>query len=271
MSNYTVQSKSSIGVMTIATNIYIDYWADMIRSADKYPSEQFEITFHVFTDNVNLAQKVARKLNNVQVQVHLIPAYVWPEATLLRYSVFLEYINSLNQEYLMHLDADMLFVSSPWEEFQKSLANFSICLVEHPGFWRPSGLSYIEFFIKNPMNLFKDFYRVIENGALGAWEKRSESTAYVRRRYRSKYFCGGIWFGDNSAIHGLIENLAKNVSEDSSNGIMAKWHDESHLNKWSSQNQHAVLGPHFCFDQTYPQLVDLQPKILAIRKKESTR
>ena len=68
-----------------------------------------------------------------------------------------------------------------------------------------------------------------------------------------------------------MEDLAQKVSEDSSNGVMAKWHDESHLNKWSSQNQHEVLGPNFCFDTTYPQLIDLQPLILAIRKDELTR
>jgi hypothetical protein len=271
MSNEAKQSKLSIGIMTIATNVYIDYWAEMIQSADKYPSKQFEIVFHVFTDNFDRAQKVAQKLKNVQVQVHQTPAYAWPEATLLRYSVFSECADNLNQDYLMHLDADMLFVSSPWEELQETLQNFPICLIQHPGFWRASGASRARFYKTNPGFLLKDLYRIIENGALGAWEKNVKSTAYVPRKLRYRYFCGGIWFGKRSAIQRLIADLAKNVSEDSSNGIMAKWHDESHLNKWSSQNQHEVLGPKFCFDTTYPQLVDLEPIILAIRKKELTR
>jgi hypothetical protein len=61
------------------------------------------------------------------------------------------------------------------------------------------------------------------------------------------------------------------VSEDKKIEVTAKWHDESHLNKWAAQKSINTHSPELCFDETYPQLKKLTPSIIAVRKKEKTR
>jgi hypothetical protein len=111
----------------------------------------------------------------------------------------------------------------------------------------------------------------IRVGGIGAWEMRPQSAAFVPRECRTQYFCGGTWFGPRHDIGEMLKGLSNQVSEDKNNGMIAKWHDESHLNKWANENRHTVSSPELCFDETYPQLKKLKPSIIAVRKKEKTR
>ena len=52
---------------------------------------------------------------------------------------------------------------------------------------------------------------------------------------------------------------------------MAAWHDESHLNNWAANNTFIELGPAFCYEPTYPQLALINPIIMAVDKKDSTK
>ena len=258
--------KKTVGILTVATNHYIDYWHKLALSVEKnFDPTYWDTTLHVFTSEIDKAQQIARNLHNCKVQVHQIPQYGWPEATLYRYRIFQQFGDSLDEELLMHLDADMLVFRDIREELPINFKN-DICLVLHPGYYRPKGFKLVWFYSTHPKVFISDIRMKSKVGALGSWENREEYLAYVPRSARKNYVCGGTWFGKNLAFKRLLDELAVIEMRDTSKNLIPVWHDESILNKWSSQNHPTLLSPSYCYDPTYPQLFGLPEYIRAVDK-----
>jgi hypothetical protein len=138
----------------------------------------------------------------------------WPHATLMRYHAILEQETSLSRyDQLFYMDIDMLACSKIEGE---EVFSDGITAVLHPG--------YVTTFERNP-----------------------ESTACVKGN-PPNYYQGCLQGGDSKAFLGMCKTLAKNVDIDSSNGIIAIWHDESHLNCYLASNPPArILSPAYCF------------------------
>ena len=257
---------TTLGVITVATNRYVDFWADQARSFAANPSHDLDITLHVFTDQPNVAESVASTIP-ISVVVHEIPDYKWPHASLYRFKLIDEFKENLTEDFLMHLDADML-VKAPITSSQLSnpLVN-GICLVRHPGYFRPSGLSRLFFYFRNPMSAIGDLVTLLREGSLGAWETNRRSLAFVPKKDRKEYFCGATWWGLRADILRLSGTLSSRISEDEDNNVTAVWHDESHLNWWASNNNHGQVDSRFCFSVGYPQLEGIPNIIEAVDKR----
>ena len=259
---------NSIVVLNIATNKYLEYWKELVDSAEDNTVQEDNVHFWLFTDQPEEAKNYAMNFSNISVHVFEIPSLGWPEATLLRYEIFLDQVFKSEAGIFVYLDADMLIAKSPWRAIREKLSYSEICLVQHPGYWRPSGIERILCYLRDTRLLLRDCLLLIRYGALGKWEVRNRSIAYVPRSLRKYYYCGGMWFGRRNAIRRMIDQLASNVRTDSSRGLVAVWHDESHLNKWAINNKHSDETPRLCFDETYSHLVTLEPLIHAVRKPE---
>lgn len=72
--------------------------------------------------------------------------------------------------------------------------------------------------------------------------------------------------GQNAKFKEMVSDLNDSVSRDELNGVMATWHDESHLNKWATTNAHSTLSPSYCYDPSYPHLWSLGEIIRAVDK-----
>jgi hypothetical protein len=253
--------KYSLGILTIATNVYIDYWEDMVMSLDSNLEYGQKCVAHVFTEQTERANIIAKKLKKVSVQVHEIQGYRWPDATIRRYEVFSKFSNLVDQDVVMHLDADMIILENVYIDLIDAVKEKDVALIAHPGFWnrRFTWIARI-----------RDYF-FWSRSIYGSWETRRKSEAYVNPKSRKPYVCGGIWLGKNQAIFELIKQLAKSVEIDRNNSIMAVWHDESHLNQWASKNDFALLSPEFCFVNEFEHLKQLRPKVLAVTKKIKTR
>lgn len=258
----------SIVVLNIATKKYLEYWKQLVQSAEENTVPEDNVHFWLFTDQPDEAKRHSKEFSNITIEVYEIPSLGWPEATLLRYEIFLKQVFKSEVGIFVYLDADMLITESPWRTIREKLSISEICLVEHPGYWRPYGSKRVICYLSNPRLLLSDCLLFFKYGALGKWEERDSSTAYVPRHLRKKYYCGGIWFGHQNAIRKMIDQLSSNVKVDESRAIMAVWHDESHLNQWAANNDHSDENPRLCFDETYLHLTKLEPLIHAVRKKE---
>ncbi len=248
------------GYLSIATNQYIDYWKSMIESASTVFKLEDQVSFFVFTDQEDYCREVAAKYPLLNISVIEIDSLKWPEATLLRYRLYSKHAHLFNAEILCHIDADMLFLANPFNYLTPNEWINGVALVSHPGYFRVQG-SGTPF-----RQALKDFYRVVRIGGLGTWETRNQSTAYVKRKNRSVYVCGGSWMARHEEFIRLVSNLNSSTDADLLNGVVAKWHDESHLNRWASENRFTLLNPSFCYDSSYKWLENLPEIIRAVRK-----
>lgn len=257
---------NSLGILSVATNKYIDYWEELATSVDlNCPPDGAKVKMHVFTDQVLRANNHALTLKNISVETYEIESYKWPEATLFRYRIFEAKLPQIHEELLMHLDADMKiekwFVSEIPNKLKKGIA-----LVSHPGFYRPKSWSKLSFYWKNPRNIWVDMRMRLLEGGIGSWDVNRESLAFVPRHKRDKYVCGGTWIGHREQFIEMVNELSCLEQKSTERGIMPRWHDESILNRWYAENRPTLLSPQFCFDPSYPQLNGLVELIRAVDK-----
>lgn len=264
-------TNKTVGIMSIATNIYIDYWADLVGSLNAGVEDSNSLTLYVFTDNVCRATEVALKYANLKIVVIEIPPLRWPEATLHRYRIIAQNSELFKEDTLMYLDADMLVISNLSVREIAERSGNGMCFVAHPGFYRPKWKAAFALYVSNPVLLKADICERLANGGLGAWETSNKSSAYVAKAARGEYVCGGAWFGSRQAVLNMCQVLDVRVAVDESAGVMATWHDESHLNWFFSNTQSGIIDPRYCFNDSYPWLKGIKGLIRAVDKEERTR
>jgi histo-blood group ABO system transferase len=157
----------------------------------------------------------------------------WPRPTLMRYHMMLKLEDILRSfEYVFYIDADMLAVSKIDAD---EILSDGITAVLHGGF--PT-----------------------------TFERRWQSTAYVPEIITKPYYQGSIVGGLTAPFLQMCGRISRNIDADESNGIVAIWHDESHLNRYLWVNPPSkVLSPAFCYSAGVKVKVDV-PKIIHIEK-----
>lgn len=244
----------------------------MAMSADEHLFTDRTVVLHVFTDREDEVRGMAGDFNRVTVNPISIEALKWPEATLLRYSLIDEHRSDMDQDLLIHLDADMRIVADIGDDLHPNDWPGGLALVRHPGFWRPNWPHRLSLYARNPRLATQDAILRAQSGSRGAWEQRPESRAYVPRNERRVYVCGGTWMGLRDPFLSMVHELSERTKADLIEGTIAVWHDESHMNWYSSQHPTALLSSEYCFAQGFANLAGLDPKILAVDKgDERTR
>ncbi len=271
MSRYH-ESIATITVVSIATNIYFEYWKQLVLSADNNTASDMEITFFVFSDvDEATFNSFQNQIQNFKLKLIPIKNLGWPAATLRRYELIFTHKDLFKGQIFVYMDADMLLVANPWYRILERVSSACVVLVKHPGYYRPKGLQRLRLYKANPSFIFKDLKSLVLYGALGTWETSRRSEAFTPRFARRVYLCGGIWFGSRGEVFDLCEKLAAQVHVDTARQVLAKWHDESYLNAWAAKNQFEIENPELCFDLNAPNLFGLSPMIVAVRKNLQTR
>ncbi len=243
-----------ISVLVIATNRYVEFLPELIESIGKHLVPGFNIEVVVFTDQVDFIQNCEFGYRRMNVVTQGIPSYGWPDATLLRYEVFEQYWRLIRGQIVMYLDADTRIIRDiSASNFNSHAWKNGVALVQHPGYYG--------------RNFF--FMVLMRKTKRGPWESSELSTARVRKRKRKTYVCGGVWMGKNREIFGMVSQLAENVRVDRSNNVIAKWHDESHINNWFVENGATALDPSWAYSDIYPDLLKLSPRIEVITKDKT--
>ena len=244
---------SSISIFVIATNTYVDYALNLIRSSARWAEANSQIQFLLLTDTEADVQQFAHYRKSITVNQFRIPSYGWPEATLLRFHLMTEHWEHATGEIVMYLDADTEIVSPLIFEdlFKLSTKSESngVTPVLHPGYFNRSRL-------RNAVNRTK----------LGPWEIRIRSTAYVPFRLRRDYVCGGVIWGLREAFLQMCTSIKTNIDLDLQQSIVARHNDESHLNNWFANHPTLPATPEWAFASGYRNLVGMNPRIEVIHK-----
>jgi hypothetical protein len=269
-----MEKKIEIGIYMVATKKYISLWKLVVDQLnDLLKNDPYlHVTIMLATDQEELANDIAKQYERIDLVPYAIAPLGWPEATLLRYELLLAFDNFEKFDLCMYLDSDMVIHKLFFREALAKMGEAELGMVIHPGFAIcRSGRGIIRG-ITDPKiiksivgSLFRQPFR------LGTWETNRHSTAYVPRHKRRVYVHGAIWFGKPSGFKRLCEVLATNVRKDLANGIVAIWHDESHLNWFTSKNRVALLNSEYSWVESYRNINHLNPFVSTYSKDTTFR
>lgn len=225
-----------VALLYICTGKYDVFWKDFFISYERnfLPNSQKE--YFVFTDaKILYGEEVCKRIHRIyQRQLG------WPQDTLMRYHMFDSISEELQQfDYIFFMNANCECVSVITEDEFLPVEK-DILVVQHPGAYnkRPSKFTY---------------------------DNNPKSTAYIPKGKGQYYVCGGINGGKTQAYLKLIKQLKRNIDTDMSNQIIAKWHDESHINHYVFEhNNWIMLSPAYCYAEGWK--LPFEPKIL-VREK----
>lgn len=221
-------TKYRVGLFIVATGRYISFVQPLIKSAEKYFLPGHDRTFVVFTDHLD---ELIQQNNVIGIYQNRLG---WPYDTMLRCKMYAEQEQLCSQfDYIYACDSDFLFVDNVQEEILGDRV-----AVIHPGY----------------------------AGSLGTPEKNSLSTACIYEDDNQKhYFAGGLYGGTSDEFVKINQTMLANINDDLQKGIIAVWHDESHLNKYFACNPPTtILSPSYCYPEGVT--INYHPRILALLK-----
>ena len=252
--------------LSIATGKYTDY---LIASIQSYRSLRIRthIQWVIFTDDVTGMMAILKNGEYMHFTFVEVASLGWPDATLRRYELISSAKTHILGDTLVYLDADMRFVDRPTFMEPGWKATSSLVLTLHPGYYFANKIALLQVAYRSPKSFLKFMKVRLAEGGFGTWERRRTSLAFVPKFDRRKYVCGGIWFGERHRILDLCEELSQRTRIDTSLNVVARFHDESHLNWYLACNSDIqLLPPENCFAEGYVNLTNLRARIIAVEK-----
>ena len=257
----------NIGIYIVATNKYNNLLLDLFESinATLHTTRDFKITINLATDQVEQNKNLSKKFELILFNFLEIDNYGWPEATLFRYKFIKCFDNVFNFDYCMYLDVDMKIHCEFLSENVFLNDQNKITLVKHPAYNIDKSLNGIWNAITSPSIILK-YIKSIKFAffKIGAWETNKKSMAYVPYLKRSTYVHGAIWFGHPIPFDKLCTELDSRTDIDFMNGVIASWHDESHLNWYACHKSVNYLGSSYSWVKGYRHLKHVKPAISSL-------
>jgi len=162
-----------------------------------------------------------------------LKAQGYPEATLKRYHTFLGHRTLwASYDFAFYVDIDALFTAPVGSEV---FSNGITATLHH------------------------------NQNVQGLLENNKNSFAYLSTA--SQYYCGGFNGGTTAAYLDMAAAIVKSVDGDERKGVLACWHDESHLNKYLSIHPPSkVLSSDYCCPEQELDRINYIPKIVCLHK-----
>lgn len=207
-------------ILYIATGKYTVFWKEFYESFEKNFLPQTKKTYFLFTDAKALPF-------SDRENVCIIPQknLGWPDNTLQRFSLFArEEKRWQDYAYTFFINANFLCVKTVTEaEFLPTKED--LLAAEHA-----SGHG------KHPDEM--------------TYDRNPKSKAYVPFGEGRYYVMGGLNGGKTGPYMEMVHKLKENVDADTANGVVAVWHDESHLNRYIIGREDVkVLPPCYGFPE----------------------
>lgn len=233
-----------VGILYVAIGKYTVFLEKFYESCENNLFPGVEKTYYVFTDSKRIA--LSEYVPNIKVIN--VKNYGWPGNTLFRYHMFLNNINVFkDNDFLLFLNANTEIVDKiNIEEFLPEDGK-KLVVAKHPYYYKEHSLGELPF------------------------ERDSKSVACVSDTDKEYTYVGGGFVGGyKESFIDLCKTLCNNIDTDLKNNVIAKWHDESHFNKYVNDNINDVFVKDV--EYFYPlelreKLKDIKPKIIIIPKE----
>lgn len=224
-----------IAILYICTGKYNQFFEGFYGSCERFLLTRAEKTYFVWTDNDHLVDG----LENVHLYHKDCAGF--PNDSLFRFELFLQAEDELKlYDYIYFFNANAEIIRSIGDEILPNETGLSM------GIW-PGKREH-----QHPM-----FY---------PYERNKKSLAYIAPYGKNYiYFMGGLNGGTSEEYLKMIRVLAKNIRNDYNKGIIAKVHDESHINAYLRTHACKKLDREFCLPEEWIQTGD-KPKIILRNK-----
>lgn len=203
-----------IAVMYICTGKYARFWERFYESSERYFYPDCEKHYFVFTESGQLMQKKYENVSFVyQAKVG------WPYDTLLRFHWFAMVQDQIkNYDYCYYCNANSVFVREvtrlviPFPTQEKPLILW--CHTAHYDDYSSNDITTEQ----NPI-----------------------STAYIGADVPCRQHGGGFFGATAEAFLEMTLTLRDNIQKDLDNGIIAVWHDQSHIIKYGAEHAYTEV------------------------------
>lgn len=210
-----------IAILYICTGRYNQFFKDFYKSSEKYFLTNTEKEYFVWTDDENLA----KGCDNVKIIEKQCAGF--PADSLFRFEMFLQVETELKKfDYIFFFNANALFIQSVGTEILPDESGLSM------GIW-PGKREH-----QHPM--------------FHPYERNRKSLAYIAPYGENyTYYMGGLNGGTSDTYLQMIRTLCHNIREDYEKGIIAKFHDESHINAYMRTHSCKKLGREYCLPEEW--------------------
>lgn len=213
-----------IAMLYICTGKYEMFWDEYYRSSKEHFYPDAEKEYFVFTDSKRI---IECKLPGVHTYYQAKSG--WPYDTLLRYQWFCTVQDALTEfDYCYYVNANSVFLRDVTE-----------ALIPYPTAETPLVLS-----------LHPRYYNDLDGSACSP-ERRPESRAYVAPGTPCRAHCGAFWGGTREAVLEMCRVLRDRTAQDLADGVIAVWHDQSHLIKYATEVPHLNIAQYLVSYEEY--------------------
>ncbi|XP_034733953.1 alpha-1,3-galactosyltransferase 2-like [Etheostoma cragini] len=225
-----VQNRSSVALTVFAVGRYLDaYLKTFLTSAEQHFMLGLKVRYYVFTDepekvpNIELGPQ--RSLKVIQVEKYSR----WQDISMMRMKTISDTIESdirHHCNYVFCLDVDQEFKG----RFGSEALGDSVAQMHA---WYYKAQKHTFTYDKNP---------------------KSKAFMETGDYYYHAAIFGGLW----EHVKSLADHCFLGIMEDKLNNVEAKWHDESHLNKYFWLHKPTrLLSPEYCWDQVISDHSDI--------------
>ncbi|MDB5001949.1 MAG: hypothetical protein JWQ34_174 [Mucilaginibacter sp.] len=226
---------STIGILYICTGNYAIFWEEFYQSSQEFLFKGHKKKYFVFTD----AKKIFAE-DDSEVKKIYQKTLGWPNNTLLRFEMFLKVEEELKKcDYLFFFNANISFCDHISSEILPNEIDSGLLAVLHPGYWNKKNDEF-------------------------PYDRNANSKAYIAQGEGDHYFMGGFNGGMRENYLKLINTLKNNIQNDLNKGVIALWHDESHLNHYLLNKMPKILSPEYAYVENWG--LPFIPKLIILDK-----
>ena len=209
-----------VAILYICTDKYSIFWKDFFDSYQRFFLPECEKEYFVFTDSPSIYMDECDCVHRIYQE-----PLGWPNNTLMRFHIFRQCFEKLKRyDYVFFMNANcecMCTITA--EEFLP--LDKKLLVVQHPGFFDKTPIEY-------------------------TYDRNIHSTAFIPIGEGNCYICGGVNGGESEAFVKLMETLIDEIDMNNKNGVIAVWHDESHINHYIlNRDDYRMLSPAYCYPE----------------------
>lgn len=192
-----------VGILYIALGSYTSLFKDFYNSCETNLFPGIEKKYYLFTDGLNGYEQF--------YNIHIIPTEDrgWPLNTLMRFEMFFSGYNLWKDNDLM------LFLNG------NTLITEKIDLYEMFPDNLDKSITALSWHVYDSLSIDKLPY-----------DRNPKSKAFIPFNQGRKYYQGGLFGARTNVFYNLVIHINSMVKGDMADGVVARNHDESHLNRY---------------------------------------